>query len=125
LPIQRLRFGKTASPIQSSGAFTLGKFECSGRAVVNGMPTSCRDVYRIGHIFNDFYSIKRNGKIEMVFCDFSWSPLDSSEFTMYNAKKTTHLSISIKEERNQGTRALGVNAEYFSYYEAIEFTKIF
>ena len=78
LPIQRLNFGKVSSPVLASGAFTLGKFECSGRAVVNGMPESCRDVYRIGHIFNDFYSIKRNEKIEMVFCDFSLSPFDPS-----------------------------------------------
>ena len=61
LPIQQLKFGKhpTFDPDYDYGKFTLGKLECSGRAKVTGMPTSCRDLYRIGHLFNDFYSIKK------------------------------------------------------------------
>ncbi len=81
LPIQQLKFGKhpTFDPDYDYGKFTLGKLECSGRTKVTGMPTSCRDLYRIGHLFNDFYSIKKNGKMVTVFCDFSLSPFDLSK----------------------------------------------
>jgi len=81
LPIQQLKFGKhpTFDLDYNYGKFTLGKLECSGRVKVTGIPTSCRDLYIIGHIFNDLYSIKKNGKVETVFCDFTLSPFDPSE----------------------------------------------
>lgn len=81
LPIRQLKFGKHPlfDPDYDYGKFTLGKLECSGRVKVNGLPTSCRDMYRIGHTLNDFYSIKKNEKIETVFCDFSLSPFDPSK----------------------------------------------
>ncbi len=35
------------------------------------IPTSCKDLLEIGHVLNGFYSIKENGKIKLVFCNFN------------------------------------------------------
>nr|CAH0105711.1 unnamed protein product [Daphnia galeata] len=52
LPISRLNFGRT--PLEtSSGIHTLGRYECTGKVAIVGMPTSCEDLWRIGHSFQN------------------------------------------------------------------------
>lgn len=48
LPITRLNFGRTQLST-SSGEHTLGRLICSGQLQFNGMPTSCKDLWLIGH----------------------------------------------------------------------------
>ena len=65
----------------SSGAHTLGRLECTGQAAVsssaNGLPTSCTDLWWIGHSLNGFYSVMGLKKVESVYCDFTKLPTDS------------------------------------------------
>nr|CAH0110895.1 unnamed protein product [Daphnia galeata] len=73
LPISRLNFGRTA-PEASSGVHTLGKLKCSGQRVVNGMPTSCTELWQIGHVLSGLYLIRGVSQVETVYCDFSQLP---------------------------------------------------
>lgn len=41
------------------------------------MPTSCRDLRRLGHAVNGFYSVLASTMIETIFCDFAKLPDDS------------------------------------------------
>ncbi|XP_046645880.1 uncharacterized protein LOC124336212 [Daphnia pulicaria] len=68
LPMTRLNFGGTS---QGSGQHTLGRLECTGKVKVEGMPTSCDDLWRIGNTMNGIYSIVANKKVQTVFCDFN------------------------------------------------------
>jgi len=70
LPVTQLHFGRS-SLAGSSGRYTLGKLECSGRSPFTGKPTGCRDLYEIGHVLNGYYPIKTTGKIGLVYCDFT------------------------------------------------------
>jgi len=72
LPVTRLNFGRT--PAGSNGRYTLGKFQCTGRAVVQGKPTSCLQLFQIGHELNGFYMVQGDKRIETVYCDFTQSP---------------------------------------------------
>ncbi|KAK4011381.1 hypothetical protein OUZ56_020495 [Daphnia magna] len=56
LPITKLNFGRTQLPI-SSGVHTLGPFECSGQVAVNRMPSSCEDLWKIGHTLSGLHSV--------------------------------------------------------------------
>jgi len=53
------------------------------RNQIKGMPTSCKDLQKLGHSSNGFYSIKKvrpnnqGTKLETVYCDFK-SPTDSN-----------------------------------------------
>ncbi|XP_046633631.1 contactin-associated protein-like 2 isoform X2 [Daphnia pulicaria] len=76
LPVTRLNFGRT--PLESSsGIHTLGPFECSGQVAVTGMPSSCEDLWRVGHTLSGLYSIMGATKVETVFCDFAKLPGDT------------------------------------------------
>ena len=70
LPVTELHFGRNQLS-GSSGRYTLGKLECSGRSTFNEIPTGCRDLYEIGHVLNGFYPVKNGNKIDMIYCDFS------------------------------------------------------
>ncbi|XP_057368939.1 uncharacterized protein LOC130690004 [Daphnia carinata] len=76
LPITRLNFGRTQLET-SSGVHTLGRFECSGQVAITGMPTSCKDLWRIGHTLNGIYNVKGSSMVESVYCDFSIFPDDA------------------------------------------------
>ncbi len=45
---------------------------------INGLPTSCDDLKKIGHIWSGIYSIAGAKMIESVYCDFSKLPTDPS-----------------------------------------------
>lgn len=76
LPVTKLNFGRTIAPT-SINRHTLGRFECNGKVVLNGMPTSCQDLWRIGYILSGIYSIKgSSNKVETVYCDFTKLPGD-------------------------------------------------
>ena len=79
LPVTRLNFGRTQLET-SSGIHTLGRFECSGTVSINGLPTSCRDLWLIGHTLNGFYFIKGAKMMESVYCDFTKLPDDAGKF---------------------------------------------
>ena len=72
LPITGLNFGRTQLET-SSGVHTLGSFECSGQGET-AMPSSCEDLWRMGHTLNGLYSVVGPVKIETVFCDFQKLP---------------------------------------------------
>ena len=46
---------------------------------INGLPSSCGDLKRIGHTLNGFYSIAGSSMMESVFCDFTKRPRDPSK----------------------------------------------
>jgi hypothetical protein len=75
LPITKLNFGRTQLS-SSSGSHTLGRFECSGGTTVTGMPTSCEDLWRIGHSMSGLYSVMGTKMVETVYCDFTKSLSD-------------------------------------------------
>lgn len=82
LPVTTLNFGRTIAPT-STNRHTLGRLECSGKVVLNGMPSSCQDLWRIGYTLSGLYSIKgsSSNKIETVYCDFSKLPGDQGAVT--------------------------------------------
>ena len=84
LPITQLNFGRTQFEI-SSGAHTLGRFECTGQVSVNGMPRSCFDLWKIGHTLSGIYSIMGSNYTESVYCDFARLPTDQGK--IYNTIK--------------------------------------
>jgi hypothetical protein len=71
LPITKLNFGRTQLS-SSSGAHTLGRFECSGGdTTVTGMPTSCEDLWRMGHSLSGLYFVMEGKLVKNVYCDFT------------------------------------------------------
>ncbi|KAK4004506.1 hypothetical protein OUZ56_006240 [Daphnia magna] len=76
LPISRLNFGRTQLQ-SSSGVHTLGPFECSGQTAIAGMPSSCEDLWRVGHSLSGLYSVIGNAMVESVYCDFTKLPNDA------------------------------------------------
>ena len=89
MPITRLNFGRIVQQ-SSSGAHTLGRFECTGQSAVsesiNGMPKSCADLKQNGHTANGLYLIMGTEKVETVFCDLSLFFRNSSKsiFTSFS-----------------------------------------
>jgi hypothetical protein len=79
LPVTRLNFGRTQLET-SSGIHTLGRFECTGTVAITGLPTSCRDLWLIGHTLNGFYSIEGVKMLETVYCDFTKLTDDAGKF---------------------------------------------
>ena len=67
LPVKRLNFGH----ISAAGLYTLGKFECSGKVFISGMPRTCADLRGLGHALNGMYLVMGNDSIEKIYCDFS------------------------------------------------------
>ena len=54
--------------------------ECNGKVVLNGMPASCEDLWRIGYTLSGLYSIKgSSNKVETVYCDFNKLPGDEGK----------------------------------------------
>lgn len=78
LPIMRLNFGRTMEN-SSSGLYTLGPLECGGKLETKQLPSSCEDLWRIGHVFSGFYSVMGEKFVETVHCDFSRRPDQQSK----------------------------------------------
>ena len=78
LPVTWLNFGRTQLA-SSSGVHTLGRFECTGQVAVSGRPTSCTDLWRIGHSLSGLYSVMGTEQVESVYCDFTKLPTDSGK----------------------------------------------
>ena len=79
LPLTKLNFGRTIAPT-SVKRHKLGRMECNGKVVLDGMPTSCEDLWRVGYILSGIYSVKgSSNKVETVYCDFSKLPGDESK----------------------------------------------
>ena len=69
LPVKKLNFGQINF---AGGSHTLGKLVCTGKSVsASQHPESCRDLWRIGHTLNGFYTIRGDKHVELVHCDFS------------------------------------------------------
>nr|CAH0110956.1 unnamed protein product [Daphnia galeata] len=76
LPISRLNFGRT--PLEtSSGIHTLGRYECTGKVAIVGMPTSCEDLWRIGHSLSGLYLVLEGEIVKNVYCNFTKLPSDA------------------------------------------------
>jgi hypothetical protein len=103
LPITRLNFGRTQQSY-SSGVHTLGRFECTGQVAVTGMPTSCADLWRIGHTLSGLYSVKGVQMVESVYCDFSKLPdeagINSSLQFLYTQPNFNSIWMTTKVSRN-------------------------
>jgi hypothetical protein len=78
LPVTRLNFGRTQLET-STGIHTLGRFECSGTVAMTKMPTSCEDLWLIGHTLNGFYSIMGSTMMESAYCNFTKLPDDAGK----------------------------------------------
>ncbi|XP_046446328.1 uncharacterized protein LOC124195793 isoform X1 [Daphnia pulex] len=101
LPVTKLNFGRTVAPA-SVNRHTLGRFECSGKVVLNGMPSSCQDLWRIGYTLSGLYSIKGSSskKVETVYCDFSKEP-DNQGFQTwvgYTDVKSENVYFNVQRE---------------------------
>lgn len=69
LPVTQLNFGKTS---YNGGSHTLGKLQCAGKSSADlTMPTSCLDLWRIGHVLQGLYPVRNGKKVALVHCDFS------------------------------------------------------
>ena len=55
----------------------------SAVASINGLPSSCSDLKRIGHTLNGFYSIAGSTMMESVYCDFTKRPRDPSKYFIF------------------------------------------
>ena len=78
LPVTQLNFGRTQLTT-SSGVHTLGRFECTGSVALTGLPTTCKDLWLIGHTLNGFYFVMGNATMESVYCDFTQLPDDAGK----------------------------------------------
>lgn len=80
LPLTKLNFGRTIAPT-SVKQHKLGRMECNGKVVLNGMPASCEDLWRIGYTLTGLYSIRgsSSNKVETVYCDFNKLPGDEGK----------------------------------------------
>lgn len=88
----RLNFGRTMEN-SSSGLYTLGPLECGGKLETKQLPSSCEDLWRIGHVFSGFYSVMGEKFVETVHCDFSRRPDQQS-------KQRKSISFAIFYEQN-------------------------
>ncbi|XP_046460368.1 uncharacterized protein LOC124207112 isoform X2 [Daphnia pulex] len=69
LPVTQLNFGKTS---YNGGSHTLGKLECVGKSSADlPIPTSCTDLWRIGHVLKGLHPVRKGKKVQLVYCDFS------------------------------------------------------
>ena len=75
LPVTQLFFGRAFT----TGRPTLGRFICSGKPSVNGIPKSCVDLLRIGHTLTGLYSVAGKGRVESVYCNFDKLSTDPSK----------------------------------------------
>lgn len=76
LPVTRLNFGRILTQ-PASGRFTLSRLECYGRELMfdsTRPPTSCQDLWRIGHTISGYYSVQQSNVIETVYCDMTQVP---------------------------------------------------
>ncbi|KZS14822.1 Contactin associated protein 1-like protein [Daphnia magna] len=62
------------NPFKGSGQHIVGRMRCSGKAKVEAMPTSCQDLWRMGHTLNAIYSVRGAKRMETVFCQFDKRP---------------------------------------------------
>lgn len=83
LPVTRLNYGRTLLE-SSSGQHKLGRLLCSGRTQVTTMPTSCRDLWLVGHASSGIYSVKGATQVESVYCDFAKLPDEAGTLLYYN-----------------------------------------
>jgi hypothetical protein len=67
----------------SSGVYTLGPLECSGKVEVKRLPSSCEDLWRMGHIFSGFHTVMGDKNLDIVYCDFTKSPDQQSKINFY------------------------------------------
>jgi hypothetical protein len=50
----------------------------------NWMPSSCEDLWRIGHTLSALYSVMGVAMVENVYCDFTKLPNDAGKISVKN-----------------------------------------
>jgi hypothetical protein len=61
------------------------------------MPTSCQDLWRMGHTLSGLYSVMGTEMIESVYCDFTRLPNDVGKYLkLSNAFHLTRLFVMIR-----------------------------
>lgn len=90
LPVTRVNFGGTILG-SSSGQYKLGRLHCAGQNSVSGMPTSCQDLWFVGHTTSGFYSVKSASQLATVFCDFSKLPNDPGNPTIASLYQSPYI----------------------------------
>ncbi len=98
MPITRLNFGRTILEY-SSGVHTLGRFECSGQKAVEGMASSCEDLWRIGHTLSGLYSVMGATKVENIYCDFSKLPGDAGIYNCFQIIRFAEIQYTLIDYR--------------------------
>ncbi|EFX80888.1 hypothetical protein DAPPUDRAFT_224393 [Daphnia pulex] len=113
LPLTKLNFGRTIAPT-SVKQHKLGRMECNGKVVLNGMPASCEDLWRIGYTLSGLYSIRgsSSNKVETVYCDFNKLPGDEGLQTWIGYVDLKSESVYFNVERN---------TSYSTFNEAMPF----
>ena len=53
---------------------------------INRMPSSCADLKLIGHVLSGFYTVKGNGVLNSVYCDFTKSVNGTGMYNVYYIK---------------------------------------
>lgn len=76
LPVKALNFGRVlAQP--AFGKHTLSRLECYGRVLPtnpNRPPSSCQDLWRMGHTLSGYYTVQHSNTFATVFCDMMQIP---------------------------------------------------
>ena len=99
LPITRLNFGRSSS-VSSLGVHSLGRFECFGEAALEGPPSSCTELWRVGQSANGIYSVVSDNSILSVYCDFSKLPGEEGDFFLSNSICECELMFNVAQVRN-------------------------
>ena len=92
MPITKLNFGLTQA---SSGIHTLGRLECSGIVAVTELPTSCKDLWLIGHTLNGIFPIMGSAMTEFVYCDFIKLPGDEGKYFFSRIAQNKNLLLIV------------------------------
>ena len=76
---------------------TLGRLECTGKAAISGkMPSSCADLWILGHTLSGLYSVMGTDMVETVYCDFAKLPGDQNKLTISLFQFNSEYLIIIK-----------------------------
>ena len=62
-----------------AGSHTLGRLQCIGKVTIEGMPTSCTDLWHNKHTLSGLYSVMGAGSVQTVYCDFTKLPNEPSK----------------------------------------------
>jgi hypothetical protein len=117
LPITKLYFGGMTST--SVAKHTVGKLECSGRSMTDGMPKSCRQLWLMGHTLSGFYTVmdEENKVLKSVFCDMT-RPNEAEGMIQIGyediKKNPIHFTVQTKQKLGPGPTTIIYESDMLS-----------